>query len=183
MKAFDSCTHPRRSRELKKLRRLLQRKSHIKMELCVRLSVLRLFQVGKYKMGKVHFRSLGTNGFHAKAKNEDLLLQARVVVRTSKMKILSHSLCRLRTKFHQKVCRTCSTIIFLHSINQIIDLWRCRCRRRFIRELKQPRRRRQQERHKFAYLTMKKQYFCTICTCIFHFLTFRRRSRSFHDVK
>ena len=51
------------------------------------------------------------------------------------------------------------------------------------RELKQPRRRRQQERHKFAYLTMKKQYFCTICTCIFHFWTFRRRSRSFHDVK
>ena len=25
----------------------------------------------------------------------------------------------------QKACRTCSTIIFLHSTNQIIDLWRC----------------------------------------------------------
>ena len=29
----------------------------------------------------------------------------------------------------------------------------------------------------------KKQYFCTLCTCIFHLLTFRRRSRSFYDVK
>ena len=34
------------SRELKKLRRLQQRKRHIKIELYVRLSVLRLFQVG-----------------------------------------------------------------------------------------------------------------------------------------
>ena len=34
------------TREFKKLRRLLQRKRHIKIELCVRLSVLLLFQVG-----------------------------------------------------------------------------------------------------------------------------------------
>ena len=33
-------------REFKKQRRLLQRKRHNKIELCVRLSVLRLFQVG-----------------------------------------------------------------------------------------------------------------------------------------
>ena len=35
---------------------------------------------------------------------------------------------RLRQKLHQKACRTCSTIIFLHSTNQIINLWRCRGR-------------------------------------------------------
>ena len=29
----------------------------------------------------------------------------------------------------------------------------------------------------------EKQYFCTLCTCIFHLLTFWRRSRSFYDVK
>ena len=52
----------------------------------------------------------------------------------------------------------------------------------FNRELKQPRRRRQQKPHKFAYLTVK-NYFCTLCTCIFHLLTFWRRSRSFYDVK
>ena len=34
---------------------------------------------------------------------------------------------RLVKTLHQKACRTCSTIIFLHSTNQIIDLWRCRC--------------------------------------------------------
>ena len=27
---------------------------------------------------------------------------------------------------HQKACRTRTTIIFLHSTNEIIDLWRCR---------------------------------------------------------
>ena len=49
--------------------------------------------------------------------------------------------------------------------------------------IKQPWRRRQQKPHKFAYFKMKKQYFCALCTCIFHFLTFCRRSRSFYDVK
>ena len=33
------------NREFKKLRRLLQRKHHIKIELCVRLSILQLFHV------------------------------------------------------------------------------------------------------------------------------------------
>ena len=37
-----------------------------------------------YKIGRVHFPLLGANGFYVKAKNEtDLLLRARVVVRTS----------------------------------------------------------------------------------------------------
>jgi len=58
-------------REFKKLRRQLQRKRHIKIELCVGFSVLRLFQVvHDEQIGEVHFPLLGTNGFHAKAKNE-----------------------------------------------------------------------------------------------------------------
>ena len=65
---------------------------------------------------------------------KDLLLRTRVVDRTSNMKI---SRCRLADyvkTLHQKVCGTCSTIIFLHSTNQIIDLWRCRwhCRRQIL---------------------------------------------------
>ena len=38
-------------------------------------------------------------------------------------------------KLHKKACRTCSTIIFPHSTNQIIDLWPCCCccRRHFLR--------------------------------------------------
>ena len=38
---------------------------------------------------------------------------------------------------HQKACPTCSTIVFLYSTNQIIDLWRCRwrCRRQISNSL------------------------------------------------
>ena len=42
------------------------RKLYIKTELCVRLSVLRLFQVGHV----VHFCLLDRNGFHVKAENK-----------------------------------------------------------------------------------------------------------------
>ena len=52
-----------------------------------------------------------------------------------------------------------------------------------MRELKQARRRRQQKTPQIWIFDNKKQYFCTLCTCIFHFLTFWRRSRSFYDVK
>ena len=39
-----------------------------------------------------------------------------------------------RQKSRQRACRTCSTILFPHSTNHIIDLWRCRrcCRLRFV---------------------------------------------------
>ena len=39
-----------------------------------------------YEMGEVYFHLLGTNGFHAKAENEDSLLRPGIV-RTSNMKI------------------------------------------------------------------------------------------------
>ena len=42
------------------------------------------------------------------------------------MKISRRRLVDYVKSLHQKACRTCSTIIFPHSINQIIDLWRCR---------------------------------------------------------
>ena len=43
------------------------------------------------------------------------------------MKISRHLADYVKT-LHQKGCRTCSTINFPHSTNEIIDLWRCRCR-------------------------------------------------------
>ena len=52
-----------------------------------------------------------------------------------------------------------------------------------ITELKQPRRRRQQKPHKFAYLTMKNSILARFARAFFYFLTFCRRSRSFYDVK
>ena len=50
-------------------------------------------------------------------------------------------------------------------------------------ELKQPRGRRQQKSHKFAYLTMKNSIFARFARAYFIFFTFGRRSRSFYDVK
>ena len=57
---------------------------------------------------------------------KDLLLQAHVVIRTSNGKLSRH-LAHHVTKLHQKVCRTCSMIIFPHSVNQIIDSLGCHC--------------------------------------------------------
>ena len=53
----------------------------------------------------------------------------------------------------------------------------------YNKELKQPRRRRQEKPHKFAYLTMKNRIFARFARAFFIFLTFCRRSRSFYDVK
>ena len=50
-------------------------------------------------------------------------------------------------------------------------------------ELTQPRRLRQQKRHKFAYLTMKNNRFARFACALFIFRKFRGRSRSFHNVK
>ena len=47
----------------------------------------------------------------------------------------------------------------------------------------QPQLWRQQERHKFALLTMKNNSFARFARAFFHFSTFRRLSRPFHDVK
>ena len=54
-------------REFMKLRRLLQQKRHTKIELCVRLGSM---LVTLHKLGEVHFRSFGTNGFYVKKENE-----------------------------------------------------------------------------------------------------------------
>ena len=56
-----------------------------------------------YKIGEEQFLLLGTNGFYVKAKNERyLLLRARVVVRTLKMKISRRRLADYVKKLHQK---------------------------------------------------------------------------------
>ena len=57
---------------------------------------------------------------------KDLLLRARVVVRSSNMKIPQRRLADYVIFFYQKACRTCNTIIFPHS------LICCCCRRHFL---------------------------------------------------
>ena len=108
-------------REFKKLRRQLQGKRHIKIELCVKLSLLLLFHV--YHLVQNRWSALSL-AWHLKKK--DLRLRAPVVVRTSNMKISRRRLADYAKSLHQKASHTCSTVIFLHSTNQIIDLWRCR---------------------------------------------------------
>ena len=62
---------------------------------------------------------------------KDLLLCVHVVVKTFNMEISRCHLADYVKEFYCSACRTCSTIIFSHSTNQIIVFWRrhCRCGR------------------------------------------------------
>jgi len=64
-------------------------------------------------MGEVHFRLLTRTVIMKKQKMKDLLLQVRVVVRTSNMKISRRRLADCVKKLNQKACRTWSTNFFL----------------------------------------------------------------------
>ena len=123
--------------EFNKLRRLLQQKRDIKIELCVRLSVCDYFMlVTLSKIGEVYFACLALMDLVLRPRIKDLQQWARVVVRTSNVKISRRHLANYVTKLHQSAFRTCSTIIFPRSTNQIIiDLWRCRCCRHFLKSL------------------------------------------------
>ena len=83
-----------------------------------------------YKTGEVSFSLLDANGFISRKRMKDLLLLAVVVVRTSNMKNFCRRLGDYVKKLLERACHKCSTITFPHSANHIIDLWRCRCRRR-----------------------------------------------------
>ena len=112
--------------------RLRQRKRRIKKGFCVRLSVLRSLHFGHVVQNmQVYFRLLGTNGFQAK--NERFTVEGRCCPQNLTYENFTSSFGRLRQKkLHQKECRTCSTIIFPYSTNQIINLWLCRCPGHFL---------------------------------------------------
>ena len=61
-----------------------------------------------YKIGKVQ-------------RMKNLMLRARVVVRTSKMKISRRCLANYVKQLRQKACITCSSVMCPHSANQIIN--------------------------------------------------------------
>ena len=52
---------------------------------------------------------------------KDLLLRARVVVRTSKMKISRRCLANYVKQLRRKACSTCSSVMCPHSANKIIN--------------------------------------------------------------
>ena len=108
---------------------MLQRKRHIKIELCVRLIVLPLLHVSHVvRNSRSVFRCLGTDAFHEKAEHESFTVADCVVVTTSKIKIPRCRLADYVKKLRQKAWYTCSTVIFPRSTNQSIDWWCCRCR-------------------------------------------------------
>ena len=61
---------------------------------------------------------------------KDLLLCVHVVVETFSLEMSRCHLADFVRALCKSACRTCSTIIFAHSTNQIIVFWRpcCRCR-------------------------------------------------------
>ena len=59
---------------------------------------------------------------------KDLLLCVHVVIKTLNLEISRCHLARYVTELYKSACRTCSTIIFPHSTNQIIVFWRHHCR-------------------------------------------------------
>ena len=69
------------------------------------------------------FACLARMIFMQRQRMKNLLLRARDVDRTSKIKISRRRLTEYVEIFHRKECRTCST-----TTNQSIGLWRCRCR-------------------------------------------------------
>ena len=107
-------------REFKKLQWLLQRKHPIKVELCIRLSVLRWLQVCHNVQNRCSALSLAwhkINGFHAKAKNERFTAAgSHSCCWNLKKENLASSFGRRCQKIAQKACHTCSTIIFPHSL-------------------------------------------------------------------
>ena len=100
---------------------------------------LRLFHVCHVILNRrsALFVFFGTNAFHVKAENEKLIAADLRCRQNLKYENFTSSFGRLRQKLHQKSCRTCSTIVFPHSTNQIIHLWRCRgrCCRHFLNSL------------------------------------------------
>ena len=87
-----------------------------------------------YKIGGVHFRLLGTNGFHVKAKNERFPAASSRCRQNFRYENFTSSFGRLRQNIAPKsvphVQHDYFLIFFFHSTNEIIGLWRCRWRSR-----------------------------------------------------
>ena len=123
-----------------------------------------------YKIGGMHFRLLATNGFHVKAKNERFTAARSRCRQNLKYENFTSSFGRLRQNIAPKSVPHVQHDYF-SSFNQ--------SNHRFvafslklpsqIRELNQPRRRRQQKPHKFAYLTMKNSIFARFARALFIF--------------
>ena len=87
-----------------------------------------------YKIGGVHFRLLGTNAFHVKAKNERFTSASSRCRQNFEYENFTSLFGRLRQNIALKSVPHVQHDYFLHSTNQIIDLYRChgRCCRQIL---------------------------------------------------
>ena len=77
-------------------------------------------------MGEVSYYLSDTCGFYVKADNDRFTSCGELGVQNFTLSFGRPRQGRqVQHTFNLKACRTCSTIIFLHSNNHIIDLWRC----------------------------------------------------------
>ena len=125
------------NREFKKLQRQLQRKRHIKIELCVKLSLLQLFHVDHVVQNRRSALSLAWyEWFSCKGKERKIYCCELALSSEPQMWKFHVAVWQTTSKHRTKMRpRTCSTIIFLHSTNEIIDLWRWRCCRQILNSL------------------------------------------------
>ena len=77
---------------------------------------------------KCSFAYLARMVFMLRQRMKDLLPRVRVIVRSSKMKILTPFVVQITSKYcKQKRAARAARLFFSHAANQIIDLWHCRC--------------------------------------------------------
>ena len=73
------------------------------------------------KLGELHFRLFGTEGFYVKKRMKDLLLRVHVVVRTSKIKISRRHLADyLKNCTKKRVARAARLFFFVLPIKSLI---------------------------------------------------------------
>ena len=92
----SSCLRKLPGREFKKLRRQLR--GNVKIENWIKIEVSCDYSmlITLYKIGGVHFRLLGTNGFHVKAKNERFTAASSRCLQNLKYENFMSSFGRLR---------------------------------------------------------------------------------------
>ena len=78
------------------------------------------------EIGELHFRMLGTNGFHLKAKSETSTAVSLRCRQNLTYENFTSSFGRLRQNIATTSVPHVQHDYFLHSTNQIIDLWHCR---------------------------------------------------------
>ena len=85
-----------------------------------------------YEMGEVSFLVIGRNSFNVKAENERFTAAGSCCCQNLKFENSTSSFAGYVKEMYLNTCRPCTTIIFPHLANHIIDLWCCSCRRPFL---------------------------------------------------